>query len=56
MSGPAGDFVPRNEAVSHHQLARAVGSSVPDTTTTLVTGIAIDGAKDHLHLGHWYYR
>ena len=44
-------LVPRDKAVSHHQLAPAVGSAVPDTATSLVAGIAIDGAKDHLHLG-----
>ena len=44
-------FVSPNEAVPHHQLARAVVHSVPDTTTFLAAGIAIDGAKDHLHLG-----
>ena len=51
MSGPAGALFPANEAVPHHQLARAVVHSVPDTTTFLAAGIAIDGAKDHLHLG-----
>ncbi len=47
----SGRLVPRNEAVSHHQLAPAVGSAIPDTAATLITGIAIDGAKDHLRLG-----
>src|SRR6266581_653741 len=40
-----------NNAVSHHQLARAVDSTIPDTTTFLVAGIAINGAKVQLHLG-----
>ncbi len=46
-----GRLVSRDEAVSHHQLACAVGSTVPDTAATLVTGIAIHGAKDYLRLG-----
>ena len=44
-------IVPHHQAISHHHLARAVVSAVPDTTTSLAAGIAIDGAKDHLHLG-----
>ena len=44
-------LISRNKAVPHHQLARAIVHSVPDTTTFLAAGIAIDGAKDHLHLG-----
>ena len=44
-------LISRDKAVSHRQLAPAVGSAVPDTPATLPTGIAIDGAKDHLHLG-----
>ena len=47
----SGRLISRNKAVSHHQLACAVGNAVPDTTATLAAGIAIDGAKDHLHLG-----
>ena len=46
-----GSFVSRDKAVSRHQLARDVVSNVPDTTTPLPTGIAINGAKDHLYLG-----
>ena len=47
----SGSLVVRDKAVSHHQLACAVGNTVPDTTATLITGIAIDGTKDHLCLG-----
>ena len=53
MSGPAGDLF-LQQGCFHHQLACAVVSTIPDTTTSLVAGIAIDSAKDHLHLGSWY--
>jgi hypothetical protein len=46
-----GSLVSRDQAVSHYQLICAVGSTVPDTTATLGTGVAIDGAKDQLRLG-----
>ena len=47
----SGSLVVRYKAVSHHQLARAVDSTVPDATATLPAGIAINGAKDHFRLG-----
>src|SRR5438270_2208183 len=46
----SGSLVSCDKAISHHQLACAVGSTIPDTAATLITSIAIDGAKDHLHL------
>lgn len=46
-----GSLIPRDKAVSHHQLARDVGKTIPDTPATLATGIAINGAKDHLRPG-----
>ena len=46
----SGRCISRDKAVSHHQLACVVVSTVPDTTTSLEAGIAIDGAKDHLYL------
>ena len=44
-------LVPCNKAIFHHQLAPAVISTVPYTTTSLAAGIAIDSAKYHLRLG-----
>src|SRR5437899_15584 len=46
-----GSLVPHHQAIFHHHLTPVVVSAVPDTTTSLAAGIAIDGAKDHLHLG-----
>src|SRR5437016_2497126 len=47
----SGRLVPCDKTISHHQLACAVGRTIPDTTATLVASIIIDRAKDHLHLG-----
>ena len=46
-----GSIVPHHQAIFHHHLTHVVVSAVPDTTTSLAAGIAIDGAKGHLHLG-----
>jgi hypothetical protein len=47
----SGRLVPCDKTISHHQLACAVGRTIQDTATTLTAAIAIDGAKDQLHLG-----
>ena len=47
----SGSLVAHDKAVSHHQLACAVGQAVPDTAATLAAGIVIHGAKDHLRMG-----
>ena len=51
MSGPAGDLFPATRLFLITSWLALLVSTIPDTTTTLVASIAIDSAKDHLHLG-----
>ena len=51
MSGPAGALFPATRLFLITTWLALLVVTIPDTTATLAAGIAIDGAKDHLHLG-----